>query len=88
MNKNYRNILIGVAFGFCGMILYVVLLEGIEYMDLEELLDIIKQAIVPFIFTEILTAIFLEGAGNIRQSFTRFIERQRRKFHNKEVEEA
>lgn len=69
MSKNTKNYMMGVAFGFIGMILYCLALEGYEYMVLEDVLDMLKAAAMPFAFTEFWVAITAEGFKNIIGEF-------------------
>lgn len=69
MSKNTKNYMMGVAFGFIGMILYCLSLEGYEYIVLEDVLDMLKEAAMPFAFTELWVAITAEGLKNIIGEF-------------------
>lgn len=86
MNKNTRRYLIGVAFGFMGIIMYAFSLVGYENIDMNYVLDILKQIALPFIFTEFWVAIGVEGFRNLRQQFIEFKEKLNKKFEKKEAE--
>ena len=85
MSRDNKRILIGIAVGFLGMFCYCILLEGVEYINMEDILDITKQLAVPLIFTEIFGAIFIEGLGNLKKQFIEFKEKLNKKF-TKEAE--
>lgn len=69
MSKNTKNYMMGVAFGFIGMILYCLAFEGFEYIDLEEILEWLQLSAMPFLFTELWVAIASEGLKNIIGEF-------------------
>lgn len=85
MSKNTKNYMMGVAFGFLGMILYCLSLEGYEYIVLEDILDLFKQAVVPFAFTELWVAITIEGLRNLKTEFKDQKDKLNKKF-KKEAE--
>lgn len=85
MSKNTKNYMMGVAFGFLGMILYCLSLEGYEYIVLEDILDLLKQAAVPFAFTELWVAITVEGLRNLKAEFKDQKDKLNKKF-KKEAE--
>lgn len=72
MNKNTRKYMIGVLLGFVGMMMYTIGLEGFEYIDIMDILDMLKQVAVPFIFTELWVMIGVEGCRNIKQQLIEF----------------
>ena len=86
MSKNTKNYMMGVAFGFLGMILYCLSLEGYEYIVLEDILDLLKQAALPFAFTELWVAITVEGLRNLKQEFIDFKSKLKSKKVSKEAE--
>lgn len=88
MNKNTRRYLIGVAFGFLGMMMYTFSLTGYENIDMDYVLNILKQIALPFLFTEMWVAIGVEGFRNLRQQFIEFKEKLNKKFEKKEIEQA
>ena len=85
MSKNTKNYMMGVAFGFLGMILYCLSLEGYEYIVLEDILDLFKQAALPFVFTELWVAITVEGLRNLKAEFIEAKNKLNKKF-KKEAE--
>lgn len=72
MNKNTRKYMIGTLLGFVGMMMYTIGLEGFEYIDIMDILDMLKQVAVPFIFTELWVMIGVEGCRNIKQQLIEF----------------
>lgn len=86
MGKNTKNYMLGVAFGFIGMILYCLSLEGYEYIVVEDILDMLKQAALPFLFTELWVAITTEGLRNLKAEFDGFKARLRAKKISKNAE--
>ena len=88
MSKNTKNYMMGVAFGFIGMILYCLALEGYEYIVVEGILDMLKQAALPFLFTELWVAITSEGLKNIIGEFKEFRTKSRAKNVSKKGAEA
>lgn len=72
MNKNTKKYMIGALLGYVGMIMYAIGLEGFEYLDIMEVLDMVRQVAVPFLFTELWVAIGVEGCRNLRQQFIEF----------------
>ena len=86
MSKNTKNYMIGVAFGFLGMILYCLSLEGYEYIVLEDILDMLKDAALPFTFTELWVAITVEGLRNLKQEFIDFKSKLKNRKVSKEAE--
>lgn len=86
MGKNTKNYMLGVAFGFIGMILYCLSLEGYEYIVVEDILDMFKQAALPFLFTELWVAITTEGLRNLKAEFDGFKARLRAKKMSKNAE--
>ena len=85
MSKTTKNYMMGVAFGFLGMILYCLSLEGYEYISYTDILDYIKQAAVPFAFTELWVAITIEGLRNLKAEFKDQKDKLNKKF-KKEAE--
>lgn len=88
MSKNTKNYMMGVAFGFIGMILYCLALEGYEYIVVEDILDMLKQVALPFLFTELWVAITSEGLKNIIDGFKEFRTKSRAKNVSKKGAEA
>ena len=88
MSKNTKNYMMGVAFGFIGMILYCLALEGYEYIVVEDILDMLKQVALPFLFTELWVAITSEGLKNIIDGFKEFRTKSRAKRVSKKGAEA
>lgn len=86
MYKETKNYLIGVALGFLGMILYTFSLTGYENLDLNMVIDILKQAALPFLFTEMWVAIGVEGFKNLYQWFLEFKKKLNKKVDNKGAE--
>ena len=86
MSKNTKNYMMGVAFGFLGMILYCLSLEGYEYIVFEDILDLLKQSALPFAFTELWVAITVEGLRNLKQEFIDFKSKLKSKKVSKEAE--
>ncbi len=72
MNKNTKRYMIGTLLGFVGMMMYTIGLEGFEYIDIMDILDMLKQVAVPFIFTELWVMIGVEGCRNIKQQLIEF----------------
>lgn len=88
MSKNTKNYMMGVAFGFIGMILYCLSLEGYEYIVVEDVLELVKQAALPFAFTELWVAITSEGLKNIIDGFKEFRTKSKAKRVSKKGAEA
>lgn len=88
MSKNTKNYMMGVVFGFMGMILYSLSLEGFEYIEVEHILDLLKQVALPFLFTELWVAITVEGIRNLKHEFDGFISKLKTKNVSKKVEQA
>lgn len=72
MNKNTRKYMIGTLLGFVGMMMYTIGLEGFEYIDIMDILDMLRQVAVPFILTELWVMIGVEGCRNIKQQLIEF----------------
>ena len=86
MNKNTKHYMMGVAFGFLGMILYCLSLEGYEYIDVYDVLDLVKQGALPFMFTELWVAITVEGVSNLIAEFKNFKTKLQTKKISKKAE--
>ena len=85
MSKTTKNYMMGVAFGFIGMILYCLMLDGFEYIALDDVLNYTGQAVVPFIFSEVLTVITVEGLRNLKAEIIETRDKLNKKF-KKEAE--
>lgn len=85
MNKNTKRYMIGAALSYVAMIMYTITLEGFEYIDIMEVLDLLKQIIVPLIFTELWIAIGVEGCRNLKQQFDEFVSKLKEKKVAKEM---
>lgn len=72
MSKRTINFMYGVAFGFVGIILYSFALTGYENVTVNDVLNILKEAAMPFVFTQLWVAIASEGIGNLVVSFRNF----------------
>lgn len=83
MNKNTRRYLIGVAFGFLGMMMYTLSLMGYENIEVEDVYNILRQMALPFLFTELWVAIGVEGLRNIYLQFSDFRKKVHKKFERK-----
>ena len=89
MRKNTRNFMIGVIFGYVGMIMYNLSLTGYEYVDLLYVLAMLKGAVIPFLFSELFTCIGSEGIQNLIYDFKIFKARLRvKKISKKRAAEA
>lgn len=88
MSKNTKNYMMGVAFGFIGMILYCLALEGFEYLVVEDILELLQAAAMPFLFTELWVAITSEGLKNIIGEFKEFKNKSKAKNVSKKGAEA
>lgn len=75
MNKNTINYMYGVAFGFIGIILYSFALTGYEHVGINNVLSILKEAAMPFLFTELWVAIASEGIRNLVVGFKNYISK-------------
>lgn len=72
MNKNTKRYMIGAALSYVAMILWCIRLEGYEYLEIMDVLDLIKQMALPFIYTELWVAIGVEGCRNLKQQFIEY----------------
>lgn len=83
MTKNNKGFLLGVLFGFIGMALYALALNGFEYVEIEDILDLAKQLAAPYVFTSICVAIGVEGFSSLKREFNEFKRRLAKKFERK-----
>lgn len=89
MNKNTINYMYGVAFGFLGIILYSFALTGYENVYFKDVIDVLKEAAMPFLFTELWVAIASEGIRNLVTSFkNQMIKYEAKKMAKKIAKEA
>lgn len=88
MRKNTRNFMIGVIFGYVGMIMYSLSLTGYEYIEFMDVLMMLKQAIMPFLFTELFVCIGSEGVQNLIEDFKLFRAKLKMKRISKKGAEA
>lgn len=86
MNKNTKRYMIGAALSYVAMIMYTMALEGFEYINIvEEVFDLLKQIVIPFIFTELWVAIGIEGCRNLKHQFNEFVSKLKEKKVAKEM---
>ena len=88
MNKETRKYLTGVALGFIGIIMYTLSLTGYENIYVEDVLSILEQAALPFIFTEIWVLLMIEGLRSLKQEYLVFKKKQEAKRNSKKEAEA
>ena len=88
MNKETRKYLTGVALGFIGIIMYTLSLTGYENIYVEDVLSILEQAALPFIFTEIWVLLMNEGLRSLKQEYLVFKKKQEAKRNSKKEAEA
>ena len=86
MNKNTKRYMIGAALSYVAMIMWCIGLDGFEYLEIMDVLDLIKQVALPFIFTELWVAIGVEGCRNLKQQFNEFVSKLKEKKVAKEME--
>lgn len=84
--KETRKYLLGVAFGFAGMILYTFSLRGYESISYMDVLNALKAIAMPFMFTELFVILGVEGFGNLKQEFINLKKKLNKKVTKKEVE--
>ena len=88
MSKNTKNYMMGVAFGFIGLMLYSLALDGFQYLEVEKILELGKSVAMPFLFTELWVAITAEGIRNLKREFESFISKLKTKDVSKKAEQA
>ena len=76
MMKDTKTYMVGVMYGFIGVFGYACASIGLDYLDLGDMLDLVKQLAIPFILTEICTAIGVEGIKNLKLEFNNFKEKR------------
>lgn len=84
MSKETKNYMIGVILGFVGILLYVLSVTGYENIRFMDVVDILRQLALPFIFTELWVAIGSEGIRNIKEDVIYL----KKKLSKKSTEEA